>query len=54
MCQIILALEEAVSKCHQRCIPMTETQGQMLAIVMAGKLFENAWTRARTSSVFIA
>lgn len=31
MCQIILALEEAVSRCHQRCIPTVETQGQMLA-----------------------
>lgn len=37
MCQIILALEEVVSKCHQRCIPTAETQGQMLAIVMAWK-----------------
>jgi len=37
MCQIIPALEEMVSKCHQRWIPTAETPSQMLAIVMAGK-----------------
>lgn len=54
MCRIILALKEVVSKCHQRCIPAVETQGQLLAIVMAGKRFENTWTRALTLPVFIA
>lgn len=40
MCQIILALEEAVSTCHQKSIPSVETE----------EWFENVGTRARTSS----
>lgn len=47
MCQIILALKEAISKCCQKCIHTFETHGQMYGC-------GHGWGKIWTSPVFIA